>query len=58
MIVYFLSMMIICNIKRGIVLNAGNKYNDLNHIDFLKAEFYKNKDISFEYRDNDSLIAL
>lgn len=58
MIVFFPNMKITCNIKRGIVLNAGNKYNDLNHIDFLKSEFYKNKDISFEYRDNDSLIAL
>lgn len=42
----------------NLVLNAGNKYKDLEHINFLKEEYFKNKEVILDFRQNVSLIAL
>jgi aminomethyltransferase len=40
------------------VVNAGNKYKDLEHMNNIKSEFFKGKDVSIQYIEDRSLIAL
>lgn len=41
----FQNMISLCYLKRGMVLNAGNKHKDIEHANFLKEEFFPKKDI-------------
>lgn len=50
--------MSLCILIRNLVLNAGNKDKDFEHMQFLKKEYFSNKDVEFEKRDDDSLVAL
>ncbi len=42
----------------GLVLNAGNKYKDYDHMKFLQDKYFKNSDLEFEMRESECLIAL
>lgn len=47
-----------CKLKRGLVLNAGNKLKDLDHIKWLKEEYFSKKSVEFDYRESEQLLAL
>ena len=55
---FFQSTRILCKITRGVVLNAGNKNKDMEHIHFIQQEFFKGKDVSFDLREDESLLAI
>lgn len=40
------------------VVNAGNKYKDLDHMKIIQAKYFQDKDLSIEYIEDRSLIAL
>lgn len=40
------------------VVNAGNKFKDLEHMNKVKDEFFKGKDVSIQYIEDRSLVAL
>ena len=58
MILSSLTTEALCNFKSNIVLNAGNKFIDLEHMEVLKQEFFKDKDVGIEYREKECLIAI
>ena len=48
---YFPNTKTSCIFISNLVLNAGNKEKDFEHMQFLKREFFQNKDVEFEKRE-------
>lgn len=58
MIQFFLITKIISWLISNLVLNAGNKYKDLEHMQFIKDKFFKDKDVGIEYNETEALVAI
>lgn len=51
-------MRVISKLSSNLVLNAGNKFKDLDHMEFIKNNFFKDKDVAIEYNETEDLIAI
>ena len=51
-------MIATCGLISNLVLNAGNKFKDLEHMQFIKDKYFKDKDVGIEYNEKDALVAI